>query len=423
MVNDLIHLLLKTKSNFLKMEAHIKDHTLTREVLHVVATIREFRSSHPSQDEVTPQELQSFHHTTKAARLSSEQNQVFNEYLDTLAKQGPTRNVDEVLDYYMKIDTATQIANLAIDVGSGKDKASLEDIERVLSKYGSQRKAVFQDSDLYVTDDLSSLATRVSSPGLEWRLEELNVGAGPLRRGDMCLIAAAVESGKTTFLADQTSHMGTQMEEGETVLWCNNEEHSDKVKLRVYQAALGRTSADILSDLGKAKSDYLSLCKGEDRFRILQNNSAFNTTSFISRLTEDLRPRLVVFDQLDKVRGLDKKSQAEHERIGKLYNWARDLAMDQDLSVMAASQVDASGFDSKWIHMHQLRGSKVDKPGELDLLITIGKVTNDPNLELVRYIHLPKNKLWGGPRSDEKYRHGYWEVRINPTIARYEGIL
>jgi hypothetical protein len=66
-----------------------------------------------------------------------------------------------------------------------------------------------------------------------------------------------------------------------------------------------------------------------------------------------------------------------------------------------------------------LRGSKTDKAGEADLIITLGR---DKEEEYKRYLHLPKNKLWGSSATLEAHRHGKFEVSIQPEIARYKGV-
>jgi len=53
--------------------------------------------------------------------------------------------------------------------------------------------------------------------GLEWRLEELNLSLGPVNKGDLVLVAARPEVGKTTFLTSEISYMLSQTE-GD-VLW------------------------------------------------------------------------------------------------------------------------------------------------------------------------------------------------------------
>jgi replicative DNA helicase len=86
--------------------------------------------------------------------------------------------------------------------------------------------------------------------------------------------------------------------------------------------------------------------------------------------------------------------------------------------VIAVSQIDATGEGQEYLTMNQLRGSKTDKAGEADAIITIGR-SNDPAKRHSRFIHVPKNKLLGGPHSREEYRHGYFEVTIKPEIGRY----
>lgn len=424
MNTTLIRLLLNSKKNWLLISPHIKEHVVSSGVSRVINTIKNYRAAYPTADAVTDQEISDYYHTTRAAANTKEQNDEFKTLVEGAFKRSNTNTVEEVLQYYIRIDTLTRIANTSLgpDAQLGKVSA-LEEVTKLLKEYDNVRKATFDKTEIFTDPDLSSLIQRVNSPGLEWRLEELNVGAGPARPGDFILVAAAVESGKTTFLADQISYWATQLQDDQEIYWFNNEEHSDKVKLRIYQAALGVQSHVILADVKKAQQDYLNLMGGKDRIRVLKNNSAYNQTKFIERIVEEEKPAVVVFDQLDKVRGLGGKDVAEHQRLGFLYNWARDMAMDHDLVCVAASQVDTSGFNTDWIHMHQLRGSKVDKPGELDLMITLGKRTDDPKYEHVRYLHLPKNKMHGGPRSDEAFRHGYWEVKINAPIARYEGVL
>jgi len=69
--------------------------------------------------------------------------------------------------------------------------------------------------------------------------------------------------------------------------------------------------------------------------------------------------------------------------------------------------------------MSDVNNSKTGKQGEADWILGIGK-TLDDSQEFVRFLHLSKNKLGGDLDSDEEMRHGKWEVKIRPDIARYE---
>lgn len=153
-----------------------------------------------------------------------------------------------------------------------------------------------------------------------------------------------------------------------------------------------------------------------NKILLLSDDSGINSVRQLDSLFAEYKPSIIIFDQLDKVQGFGKEER-EDLRLGRMYSWARDKCKEYG-PVITASQIDGTGEGVKWLTMGQLRGSKTDKQGEADAIITIGSC-NDPALTNNRYIHIPKNKLHGGPRSREEFRHGYFEVMIKPEIARY----
>ena len=144
----------------------------------------------------------------------------------------------------------------------------------------------------------------------------------------------------------------------------------------------------------------------------------------LETLFREVNPGLIVFDQLDKVAGF-KGEEREDIMLGKIYKWARELARTYG-PVIAASQLSASVVDLKdppFIGMDALRGSKTDKPGEADVVITLGKYKDpkNPEEEMIRTINVPKNKLpGGGTKQVESERHGQYLVTIDPIRARFE---
>lgn len=334
-----------------------------------------------------------------------------------LAGYTPSVAADEVLKHYITLDYSTRIADTALSVREGS--AAIDDIAELVSKCDKELGRAIDLSDLFVTGGVGDVLALARAPGFAWRLNELNISLGPLRQGDFVLVAAYVETGKTTFAASEVSHMATQIKDDRPVVWINNEERSAKVQLRIMQAALGVSRADIDKDEAAATEAYDKLMGKKGRILVLNNDSDMNNASRLTSLFRDLNPALIVFDQLDKVSGFFRSEQREDQRLGSLYKWARELSHEYG-PVIALSQTDASGEGDQYIRMNQLRGSKVDKPGEADAIITIGK-SNDPALRNKRYVHICKNKLFGGPLTEEKERHGYWEVEIEPTIARYAG--
>ena len=288
---------------------------------------------------------------------------------------------------------------------------ALKDVERYIEK-----------DELFVSADLSAIADRITSSGYEWRLDALNRSLGPLRTGNFVIVAARVEVGKTTFLASEVSYLAQQLPKDRPVVWVNNEEESSVVFFRIVQAALGIESKTIIADSKKAMVDYAALMGGnKDKIRVTKD---MNNVRDLETLFREVNPGLIIFDQLDKVDGF-KSDEREDLKLGKIYKWARELARSYG-PVIAASQLSASAVEMKdppFIGFDALRGSKTDKPGEADVVITIGKYKEpkSPEEEMIRTINVPKNKLpGGGSKQVESDRHGQFLVTIDPIRARYE---
>ncbi len=288
---------------------------------------------------------------------------------------------------------------------------ALKDVERYIEK-----------DELFVSADLSVIADRITSSGYEWRLDALNRSLGPLRTGNFVIVAARVEVGKTTFLASEVSYLAQQLPKDRPVVWVNNEEESSVVFFRIVQAALGQESKVLIADSKAAMVSYTTLMGGDkDKIRVTKD---MNNVRDLETLFREVNPGLIVFDQLDKVDGF-KSDEREDLKLGKIYKWARELARSYG-PVIAASQLSASAVEMKdppFIGLDALRGSKTDKPGEADVVITIGKYKEpkSPEEEMIRTINVPKNKLpGGGSKQVESDRHGQFLVTIDPIRARYE---
>lgn len=268
----------------------------------------------------------------------------------------------------------------------------------------------------YVSDDLQALLDKTyRTPGLRWRLDSLNRSLGSLRKGDFGFVFARPETGKTTFLASEVTAMAGQLtNEDGPILWLNNEEKSEKVLQRCYQAALGLTkdqldkgnSEELRKKFRKATSDRLLMPK-------LRTTSRREIESII--LKE--KPRLVLIDQIDNVTGF--KADRKDLELGETYKWSRYLA--DECTVIGVCQADVTGENQKWLYMNNVANAKTEKQGAADFIIGIGKI-HDQGYEYIRYINISKNKLSGDPDTDSKLNHAKIEVLIRPEIARYEDV-
>ena len=268
----------------------------------------------------------------------------------------------------------------------------------------------------FITTDLNELLNQVvNSPGLHWRMKTLNKSLGPLRKGNFGFVFARPETGKTTFLCSEVTHMASQLSDDDgPILWIANEEPGENIQLRVYQAAFGIDLPTLQSDVEGWAKKYNEVFGTKLRISKLQTVSKFQ----LEKMCAKLKPSLLIVDQLDKITGFD--NDREDLKLGSLYQWARELAK-QWCPVIGICQADGTGEGVKWLTMGNVANAKTAKQAEADWILGIGKQNSD-GYENIRYLHLSKNKLPGGPFSDPNLRHGKLEVLIEPALGRYKDL-
>lgn len=305
---------------------------------------------------------------------------------------------------------ASRIALKALEVSEGKD--TYENLSQLV--LDSPRAIVEVDEeDLFVTDDLERLYDhQVKKHGLRWRLRALNEMLGSLRVGDFGFVFARPETGKTTFLASEATFMASQADS--PVLWINNEEQGEKVQLRCYQAALGFTLPELFRDINGNKKKYTDVTKNNIKIK----DGANISRTEVERICEQIKPSLIIFDQIDKITGFE--ADREDLKLGSIYQWGREIAKKY-APVIGVCQADGSGEGQKWLTMANVSNAKTSKQAEADWIVGIGK-TNVLGEENVRYLHASKNKLTGDEDSIPEMRHGHTTVLILPEVARYRDL-
>jgi replicative DNA helicase len=316
--------------------------------------------------------------------------------------------VAQLLKSYKQKTVLSQLALVSYDASEGRK--GLEDVNKLVQQLDTVD--TLEDEPLsFTTDDLELLhQDAFAKPGLRWRLNALNQSLGSLRKGDFGFVFARPETGKTTFLASEITHMAEQAER--PILWVNNEEQSNKVMLRCYQALLGLTNIELFRDIPAARDEFHKRIGG--RLKIYDGVSA--TAADLEKLCATLNPELIVFDQIDKIKGFS--NDREDLRLGAIYQWAREMAKTYG-PVIGITQADGTGENQRWLTMNNVANAKTSKQAEADWILGIGNV-HDVGFEYIRFLHLSKNKLTGDEDSIPELRHGRMEVHINPAIARYE---
>lgn len=417
-----------SSKNYELLEKHLQPHALQSMTRELLKSLKEYHDLHITTGGTTTERdtFESWFFTTKHATSPEKKIDPYKFAFakwNRLADAGSLEtDVQVLLKTYVDLDVYTRILDLATKGAEGDPNITPDNISMLLDEYHatsintSNPEAV----DPYeVTTDITEFGHDILDKGLEWPLEELNISCGPLRQGNFVEVGAYPETGKTTFLSQMFTYMGPQLGPDDYIVWINNEERWQTVVERLYQSALGVSGRDIKKDPDSFKEKFDVAMGKEGRIRFL--DSAVISVDAIDRFLARVKPKLIVIDMLDKVRGFED-SKRDDIRIQRLYQQGREWAKIYG-PVVISSQADASASFQAWIRMDQLAGSKVAKQAEADAIITIGRKDPgiDPAEENVRYIHLPKNKLPGGDRSLESERYGRWVVNLEREIGRYKG--
>jgi archaellum biogenesis ATPase FlaH len=311
----------------------------------------------------------------------------------------------------------SEISVMAQDIGEGLGSYSAEEVKEKLDKYFSELSSVRPLAPMTPRELLTRLKKK-SAAGLRWPLKELNLSVGDLRIGNLVLVAARPESGKTTFLVSQTAGMLSQSTK--PVLYLTNEDAGESIQVRYYQNQLKITKSQVDAD-PDAAVDAFTAMHGEAKLLVLDlNHEELNTWSAIEAAVVNLQPSIVVIDQLRNVRGFSDAG-TEVARLKELFTHARSLS-SRVCPIIVAHQLDGTSVGEMYPNENQLEGTKTEVQGALDVQIMIGR-SYESGYEQVRGMNIVKNKLGHGSIADHRHRHGKFEIRIDEEYQNFTGVL
>lgn len=411
--------ILSDRELYYKYRDLIKEELLTEQAYIIIQDIDEWFKEDSTRNSVDWSSFRSWFKVVKHPMFKEEKSKIYDSLFDKLEAESELDEtaIQKILETFLERDYATQIAEIAYRIADGDSKLRMDDIHTLMESYIDDYERISKEEKEFVSQDLSTIIGNVvSGGGMDWRLDCLNESIGPIRRGDLILLGARPETGKTTFLASETAFMASQMDEDKYVLWFNNEEEGQKVKFRIVQAALGKETHEIESDPKNSLVEYEKIVGHWDKIKVFDKASI--SPRDIERIVKKYPPGLIVIDQLRKCRGFERQANNGVDRLRMLYEFARKLAKEH-APVITVHQARGDASGQKWINENQLEGCQTEIQGELDVQIMMGKIF-ESGYEYNRYINIVKNKLAGGPKCNPDMRHGKYEVLIEPEIARFK---
>jgi len=342
--------------------------------------------------------------------LKQDQRRVYARIFDKLGEQRLTPETKrEMLNNFRAREYGAEIVAIGREMTEAGDLTCLTDLMDTVNTAQAELQSSSSIEDYFVTDSVEKIVEQQQEGGLTWRMKCVANAVGPIRKGNLIVIGARPETGKTTFMASEATHMAKQIPEGQHILWFNNEEEGKRVKSRLIQSALNKHILDLQAYPMQCQEEFEKACGNKI---IIIDKSNLNVSD-VQKVIDRYPPGLLVFDQLWKIYGKGHSHDVTTQVA--LYQWAREMAK-KHAPVLTVHQADFTAEGVDYIGKEALYLSKTAVQGEIDVQIMLGKRNNEaPEMVNKRYLSIVKNKL-GHPSAQ---RHGQFVVFIDPERGRF----
>jgi len=400
-----------TKSEYLMYHKYLSKLELEHEIKTLLSILGDYYDEFPQVDGLTVDEFEVYFALKNPAdRSKATYNELFVKLRDLSVTEDTQQScIKRMVEKYY----AAEIVGELTDVLYGASYDKLEEVGETVEDFLALMQSVEEDEEESDFVEASAEAIRqvVANPnGLHWRLSKLEEYFGPIAGGILGHVFACTGVGKTSFLASELTHMATQIEDDEIILWMNNEEQGEKVQGRLYNAVLQTSTKEYLRHPQKADEEFIN--RGGLKVRVVDKPSIH--VSDIRRFLKKYKVRLLVIDVADKVhfKG-EERVKSEHLRLGKLYEILRTIAKEFRIPIITTGQ--AAVTDRERLTIEDMSESKVGKPKELDFALGIGEPKDENLREVLRYLSIAKTKMAEG-------RRGSFGVRFDQEKALFSDV-
>lgn len=358
------------------------------------------------ESDIKIDDLYSLHTKVYNPALTRAMRETFSELIEDI-KVVETPN-EEVAKDIIKVmrdrNVAQQIAVEATEIYNGKP-AQFNLISNIIDNYKKELPAEQIDA---VTNNIGELLNQLSiTTKWKFNLKVLKDNVGGIGEGNLMIVFARPETGKTAFWVSLVASPDGFAEQGAKVHAFINEEPAVRTQMRAINCYTGYTKEQIIDNIELAHKDWTRI---KDNIKML--DVVDWSIEDIDAHCEKHKPDIVIIDQLDKI-NISGTFARTDEKLRAIYTGAREIAKRRNCCVIAISQASADAHNRNSISFDMMENSKTGKAAEADLIIGIGKhsMERDPE-DLHRSLCISKNKING--------YHGEPNCRINKQLSRYE---
>jgi replicative DNA helicase len=357
-----------------------------------------------SESNISIDELATLHTQVYNPALTRAAKDNFYSLLEEVKKEKPNKKIaTTILEAMHKQDIARRIAVVSTNIYNNTEESNFNDIQSLIDELKGVNKEEFDT----VTNDINKLIDELKD-NTKWKfnLTDLKNKVNGIGEGNLIIVFARPESGKTAFWVNMVAGQNGFATQGAKVCALINEEPAIRTQMRLINAHTGMTFAEIKENPTKASELWGQI---KDKIRIL--DTVDWTLEKIDSYVAKEKPDVLIIDQLDKVHMGGSFARGD-EKLRAIYTGAREIAKRRDCSLIGISQAsaDASG---KWdMTFDMMENSKTGKAAEADVIIGVGyKPNSDYSNDNDRSLSVSKNKITGW--------HGKIMVKIVPEVSRY----
>lgn len=340
-------------------------------------------------------------HKTKFPSLTTANDKVLQELIKKIheAEDLDRSLADVVVSRGLDELKAMRIAKVALSIAEGKED-DWGEIQRLLDDNMNVSGVEF------VSTDIEELTKDIDAT-FRWHfnLPQLDQAVGKIGPEVFGVLAGPVNSGKSLMGIHFAFGPDGFADQGAKVMYIGNEENLKRTMLRAMCCYTGRTKKALLEDIIGSQRIWNQI---KDRVFLINDYSM--SVNKLSGIIPQYKPDIVLVDMLDKLKIGGTFSRTD-EKLGKIYESAREIAKKHQCVVFGMSQTNGDSFGQLTIEQNQMAGSRVDKAANADLLFTLGSLpSTEEGQNLFRRLYVAKSKLEG---NGEKIN-----CRIIPEMSR-----
>lgn len=358
-----------------------------------------------SQNDLTLPEVESLHVDVYNPALTRTARDNFRNLIEEIQneKDSDREIASEILSSLHKRNIAQQIAVVSTEIFNGRD-GGFNDIQNLLD---SAKDNLSKEDYEFVTSDIHELLECLKDRSkYKFNLESLAERVGGVGPGNLVVVFARPESGKTAFWVSLVANENGFAHQGAKVVALVNEESGYRTKMRIINSFTGMTLHDIEKEPEVAAKKWAEI---KDNIHIADTVD-WNLDK-VDSLAAETKPDILVIDQLDKVHVSGNFARTD-EKLRAIYTGAREIAKRRDCCILAISQASAEASGKLDISFDMMENSKTGKAAEADLILGIGYRNLLDTDENLRSIAVSKNKMSGW--------HGVIPCTIIPELSRYD---